>query len=145
MKRLLLTCLIFSSLSVITYPQDLYGNITVSVTGFKSEKGRAQVALFNSEKGFPLDPNYAFTTHTAKINFDRAITTFEAVPQGEYAICAIHDVDSDGEFDRNWIFLPGEGWGTSNDVGGYFGPGSYHESRFILDSTSGQVNVVIHN
>jgi len=123
---------------------DETGNITVVMTNFRNEKGRAQVTLFNSEKGFPLDPNYAYMVKTGAINGGTATVKFMGVGLGEHAICAIHDEDMDGDFDRNWLFLPGEGWGTSNDVGGFFGPGNYNDSRFILDSTDATVNIIIH-
>jgi len=140
MKNLLLAGFLVLMLIMPAFPQttlDEKGDITVVMTNFRNEKGRAQVTLFNSEKGFPLDPSYAYMTKTAAIKFI-------GVPLGEYAICAIHDWDMDGDFDRNWLFLPGEGWGTSNDVGGFFGPGNYHDSRFILDSTDATINIIIH-
>jgi uncharacterized protein (DUF2141 family) len=116
----------------------------VVVTGFKSEKGRAQIALFNSEKGFPLDPDYAFRTNTSDIKSGRSVAMFNNIPYGEYAICVIHDEDMDGDFDKNWLFLPGEGWGTSNGAGGFFGPGGYSDSKFTLDSYNGEIDIVIH-
>lgn len=170
MKRILFICVILAIFTFSAYPQDTYdnvpedvynyspqnmynntgqqtiktGNLTVVVTGLRNPKGRAQVALFNSDKGFPLDPEHAYKTQTANITNGQAIARFNNVPFGEYALCAIHDEDMDGDFDRNWLFLPGEGWGTSNDAGGFFGPGSYKDSKFTLNSQTGLINIVIH-
>lgn len=120
------------------------GNISVLLTGFHNDKGRAQVVIYSSDKGFPLDPNYAYETRTTVIKNGQARVVFNDIPMGEYAISAIHDEDMDGDFDRNWLFIPGEGWGTSNDAGGYWGPGSYKDSRFILDSKDAVIRIIMH-
>ena len=120
------------------------GSITVIMTGFRNDKGRAQVALFDSEQGFPFDPNHAIMTITATIENGSASTVFTNVPTGEYAISVFHDEDMDAEFDRNWIFLPAEGFGTSNNPGGFWGPGGYKDSRFTVDSPTGEIDIYIH-
>lgn len=154
MKKVIFAGFVLIFFAVCAYPQDASdtaadnnitsGNIKVIMTGFRNEKGRAQVALYNSEKGFPLDPNYAYKTISVAIIKGRAVATFYNVPLGKYALSAIHDEDMDGDFDRNWLFLPGEGWGTSNDAGGYFGPGGYQDSRFIIDEREASINIVMH-
>jgi len=153
-KRYFTTGLIFILLIIVSHAQDApdlasdeavtSGDIKVVITGLRNDKGRAQIALFASEKGFPFDASNAYMTRTADVNKGRAVTIFSDVSTGEYAISVIHDEDMDGDFDRNWLFLPGEGWGTSNDVGGFFGPGGYKDSRFILDSRSASINIIVH-
>jgi len=120
------------------------GNITVSTTGFRNDKGQALVAIFNSELGFPSDMNHALIAKTAEIENGMSTVAFTGVPAGKYAISAIHDEDRDMHFDTNWIFLPAEGWGTSNNTQGFFGPGNYRDSRFILDSPDATINIIIH-
>ncbi len=38
------------------------------------------------------------------------------VPPGRYAVQAFHDADDDGKLQRNWLGLPREGIGFSNDA-----------------------------
>jgi uncharacterized protein (DUF2141 family) len=130
-------------------PVDVYnapasGNITVSMVGFRNNVGKAQVAIFKTDEGFPFDSRYAFMTRSASISGEVSQAVFKDVPTGTYAISVFHDEDSDADFDRNWIFLPAEGYGTSNNAGGYFGPGNFRDSVFILDTSEATVGVIIH-
>ncbi len=121
-----------------------HGTISVNMVGFRNEKGRAQVALFRSDKGFPFNAKYAVMVRTASINNASASVIFTDVPTGEYAISAFHDENSNAEFDRNWLFLPAEGYGTSNNTAGFWGPGGYTDSKFLLNAPNAVVNVYIH-
>lgn len=61
---------------------------------------------------------------------------FRGVPPGRYAISAVHDEDSDGEFDRGFFGIPTEGWVASNDAHlGRLGPPTYEDAEFAFDGT----------
>jgi uncharacterized protein (DUF2141 family) len=143
MKKIFLVVISLLVVELTAFAQ-VSGKITVKTTGFRNNKGQALVALFRSEQGFPSNMNHAFIAKTAAIKNGKATVVFTDVPTGEYAVSAIHDEDKDMHFDTNWIFFPAEGWGTSNNTQGFFGPGDYHDSRFILDPADATVNIIIH-
>ncbi len=65
--------------------------------------------------------------------------TFTDIPEGQYAIKAFHDVNDNGKLDTNWLGIPTEPYGFSNDVMGTFGPPSFQEASFEV---KGGENVV---
>ncbi len=55
------------------------------------------------------------------------------VPHGVYAISVFHDVDGDGALKTNFLGIPREPIGASNDARGRFGPPSFEDMKFQLD------------
>ena len=53
-------------------------------------------------------------------------------PKGEYAIALWHDENNDGKLNKNWLGMPTEGYGFSNNVFGAFGPPDYEECTFKI-------------
>jgi uncharacterized protein (DUF2141 family) len=59
----------------------------------------------------------------------------DALPPGEYAIRAMHDLNGNGEMDSNLVGVPTEPWGVSNNARGNFGPPKFEDARFVLQDT----------
>ena len=53
------------------------------------------------------------------------------VKPGTYSIAVFHDVNGNGKLDRNFIGLPNEPYGFSNDVGRR-GPPSFDAARIVV-------------
>ncbi len=49
---------------------------------------------------------------------------------GTYAVKVFHDVDENGTLDTNWMGIPKEPYGFSNDAMGTFGPPSFQQASF---------------
>ena len=58
---------------------------------------------------------------------------FEDVPAGTYAIICFHDENDNGELDTNWLGVPTEKFGFSNNKMGMFGPPKYKDCLISLD------------
>ena len=43
-----------------------------------------------------------------------------------------HDENANGKIDRNFVGIPKEGYGTSNDAKGFMGPPKYEDAKFEL-------------
>lgn len=56
------------------------------------------------------------------------------VAPGTYAIKAFHDVDRNGKLDTNFMGIPKEPYGFSNDAMGTFGPPSFDQASFKVVS-----------
>jgi leucyl/phenylalanyl-tRNA---protein transferase len=59
----------------------------------------------------------------------------DVVP-GSYAIKAFHDVDRNGKLDTNFMGIPKEPYGFSNDAMGTFGPPSFEQASFKVGAGS---------
>jgi len=119
------------------------GQVTVDIVGFKSDRGRAFVALYRGPDGFPNKPNKAFARKIVSIRERRVRVVFDAVPAGELAVSMIHDENGNDEFDTNFVGIPKEGWGTSRDAKAGFGPPSYADA--VLKLAAGErKRIVVH-
>jgi uncharacterized protein (DUF2141 family) len=105
-------------------------SIKVLVVGIHSNDGEVDCALFGSADGFPGVSSKAGRTAKSKIEKGQAVCMFAGVAPGEYAVSVFHDENSNGKLDRDFMGMPKEGVGASNDAAGHFGPPKYDDARF---------------
>ena len=56
----------------------------------------------------------------------------EPLPIGACAVKVFHDVNNNGKLDTNWMGIPTEPYGFSNDAMGTFGPPSFEQARVMV-------------
>ncbi|WP_294393540.1 DUF2141 domain-containing protein [uncultured Sphingomonas sp.] len=91
---------------------DMGAPIEVVVTGVRSGDGMVRVAIC-SQQQFMGDCTWSASA-AAKAGVVSVVV--RNVPPGRYAAQAFHDADNDDKLGRNWIGLPREGIGFSNDA-----------------------------
>lgn len=57
---------------------------------------------------------------------------FPRTAAGTYAIKVFHDVNGNGTIDTNWMGIPNEPYGFSNDAMGTFGPPGFNAASFVV-------------
>lgn len=62
---------------------------------------------------------------------------------GPYVVVVYHDENDNHKFDRNWIGLPTEGFGVSNNPTLYFAPPSFEEAAFKVNGGITHVEVEV--
>jgi uncharacterized protein (DUF2141 family) len=115
-------------------------SLTVRVSQLESDRGRVAVALFASSKDFP-DQKRAFAGQLTKISGGRASVTFANVRPGIYAVAVLHDENENEKMDFNFLGMPLEGYGFSNDAAATFGPPSFEAASFKLSPRNSYVAV----
>lgn len=104
MQHLLLALLLASS-----------ADLTVVVSGISEPKGDVRCALFRSEESFPMNgPNAAKKQQPAKAEHVEFL--FENLTPGKYAIAVGVDWNRNQKIDKNFLGMPTEPWGVSNNV-----------------------------
>ena len=108
--------------------------LTVRVTGARNAKGKIRAALFQDNKGFPNDPARAVQTQAADIDLQTlsAQITFVDLREGVYAVSVFHDENMNQKLDKDFVGIPKEGYGASNNPRKKMGPPSFEEARFRL-------------
>ena len=96
-------------------------SIEVEITNFMSDKGVAQIGLFNTESSF-LENIYK--GKEVKIKDLKAVATFTDIPDGTYAISVFHDKNADGKL-NTFLGIPTENFFMKT-------PGIRQVSRIIL-------------
>lgn len=119
------------SITIVTLQSKESYNITVNVEGLSNSKGKIMMGLYSSEKEF-LKSSYMDVITT--INEKKSSVTFNNVPQGIYAISFIHDENDNGKIDTNFMGIPKEDYGCSNNARGFMGPPKWKDAKFNLKS-----------
>jgi uncharacterized protein (DUF2141 family) len=107
--------------------------ITVQVKNVRNNHGTVRVALFKHEKEYMKDYSLGKIVNA---NTPEVSVIFENMPAGEYAITVFHDENSNAKLDSNFMGVPKEGIGFSNDASASFGPPSWEKAKFTLSQTS---------
>lgn len=104
--------------------------IHVEITGLRTDKGQVLCALYSSADGFPTRPEKAAAKTKSSIANHAATCDFTGVAPGTYAVSVVHDENSNGKLDRNFIGMPKEGVGASNNAKGHMGPPKFDAAKF---------------
>lgn len=124
-----------------TFGCDHSTTIRVVAAGVRHDEGEVRVALFDSKRGFPGEPEHALQRGVAALQGETATFSFAPAPCGTYAVSVFHDEDGDGEMKRDWLGRPAEGWGVSNDATGSFGPPSFEDAAFEAEGDTFTVHL----
>ncbi|NTU53373.1 MAG: DUF2141 domain-containing protein [Chlorobiaceae bacterium] len=111
------------------------GRITVRVNSLRSDAGDLSVALFNGAKGFPGKFERAVMKALVPASDAGHVVVFDNVPFGTYAVAVRHDENANGKLDSNFLGMPKEGVGTSNNPRTRFGPPSFEDASFGFDQS----------
>ncbi|MEQ8580032.1 MAG: DUF2141 domain-containing protein [Balneola sp.] len=115
----------------ISYPEK--GDVTefrLYIEGIEELKGEIRIAMFDSKEKYTKDPIHAIVL---PVDSTTIIWTQEMLPYGEYAIAVYHDKNENGKIDTNFLGIPKEEYGFSNNARGRFGPASWEDSKFIIE------------
>ena len=72
-----------------------------------------------------------------------ADVTFWNIPYGEYAIKVYHDANNDDKLNKNFLGMPTEEYGFSNNARGSFGPPSWDDAKFMFNSAKDTLHITI--
>ena len=137
--------LIFAMLPAPAFAQSGCPGIHVKILNIKNSTGTVACALFESPDGFPAEYlRYATNVMVIKIRKSQARCDFEDIPPGTYAMAVIHDENMNGKLDANWLGIPTEGYGFSNDAKGAVGAPSFSAASFLYDGQDIDLTMSLH-
>jgi uncharacterized protein (DUF2141 family) len=123
MKNSILMLIVFLHGSLILFAQN---TIIVEIINFASDKGVAQIGLFNKETLF-LDKVY--NGKEVRIKDQKAVVVFTGIPDGTYAISVFHDKNRDEKL-NTFLGIPTEKYAASNNAPSKFGPPKWKDAKF---------------
>jgi len=101
--------------------------LEIEIVNLSSDKGVVQLELLDENQKSMLGKK-------GSIENKRCIITIDNLPASKYAVRYIHDENSNDKLDTNWMGIPSEGYGFSNNAYGSFGPKSFDEWLFEVKS-----------
>lgn len=118
----------------LTHSQEVDGQeITVKIENLKSDKGHVYISLYDTETSF-LGKGFKGTISTIK---NKSCTiTFKDIPNGIYAISFFHDENENKKMDSNFLGIPKEDYGCSNNARGFMGPPKWEDAKFEVNNKS---------
>ena len=126
MKKTVLLSTLFSSLL-------LSHSITVKISNVHKGKGQILIGLFNSSDGFREIDSVYKQGIISTVDSTELVYLFTDVPSGVYALSTFHDENKNSKLDKNFLGMPKEGYGFSNNLRPTFRPASFEESLFKLN------------
>ena len=127
----------FSALSFSRPPASLH----VQIHGARSDQGKVLVLVFDNEDGFPDQVEKAFKQLVLESKNGKAEFSLDTIPAGKYAVTVLHDEDDNGIMTTNFVGLPQEKYGFSNNPKIYFGPPSFEKSAVHLGSENREITI----
>ena len=124
--------LVFANLPATVFAQSSScTGIHVKILNIRNSMGTVDCALFESPVGFPLEfLRSATNVMVIRVRNTEARCDFENIPPGTYALAIIHDENMNGKLDTNWLGIPAEGYGFSNDAKASLGAPSFSAASF---------------
>jgi len=104
--------------------------LRVEVSSPRNAIGTLNCRLFSDAGAFP-DGDGVRTVRVA-IGSAQAACVFEDLPAGIYAVAVVHDENGNGKLDRNFLGIPIEGYGVSNNRTYAASSPKWDESRFAV-------------
>src|SRR6266403_2740071 len=121
------------------------GSIAVRVTGARNTKGKIGVTLFQDAQGFPDDTSKAIRQQSVDIdpNTMSAQMTFKDLPEGTFAVSVLNDENGNGKMDKNFVGMPKEGYGASNNPKKKKRAPTFDEAKFSLNTSEQAIEITL--
>lgn len=114
--------------------------VKVQVNGLEHAEGRVLLMLVDCKEDWKaFKPAFGLAAEPAEGSI---VAIFENIPAGEYGICVFHDENANEDLDRNFMGLPREPFGFSNDRG-RFGPPSFKRASFTVGEQPVEVPIAL--
>ena len=124
MKNILLIPLLLLSLLPSENPK-----LVLKISNIQKMQGDIKIGIFKSDSSF-LKEDLALKNYSIKVIKNTAFITITDLPKGEYAISMFHDENSDNKMNTNFIGIPKEPYGFSNNVKPKMSAPKYKECKF---------------
>ncbi len=133
--------LVFLMLSVFTgFAFAQTANLTIKINGIQNAKGTMNFAVYDNAENYDKSKDY-FVGESVKVESLDFVYVFEDMPYGTYAISLFQDEDENDELNTNWIGMPKELFGFSNDAKAKMGPPDFVDASFEI---KGDMELVIN-
>ena len=132
--------LIFGCSFISTSETPVDRKLQITVSNIKSLEGNIMVAVFNADQKFLGEDVVAGKIEPVTQTGEMTIM-IDGLPFGEYAISVFHDENANEILDANFVKMPVEPYGFSNNARGRFGPPTFEDAK--INFTSSQNNFSI--
>ena len=116
----------------------------VVASGARSDNGNISFTLYGDNAARFLKPHGSIALTRVGLAGRGAEACFGVSSPGSVAVAIFHDENNNHHFDRNFLGLPSEGYGFSNNPAILFGPPSFKAARVTLRMGDNRIFVRLH-
>ena len=128
------------SLIILNHSSTSY-DLTINVKGFPSSKGEAYIAIYRATDDFPVfGKQYKGKTTTISENASQVV--FSGITSGSYAVAVYHDKNNNNVLDKNYLGIPTEAYGFSNNARRTFSAPSFSEASVVVNNSK-TINITV--
>jgi len=115
------------------------GELTVTITDIRESQGTLLISVVDSDAGWN---NQAKPVAAQKMAAAKGEMTFKFgnLPAGRYAVQVMHDQNDNGKLDSNFLGIPSEGYGFSNNPN-VMRKAHFDEARFEVGAEAKAITI----
>ena len=117
-------------------------HLVIKVADLRNGTGDVVMGVFRSADGFPADRAKA-VAWAVKPAAAGGVTFDADLPPGDYAVGVLHDENRNGHIDTNFLGIPTEGYGVTNNPKPKRRAATFKEATFTLPKDGAAVTVSI--
>ena len=118
--------IVLSALLLAFCALNAQANLEISIHDLKDDRGNILLELLDSNEE-------TLKAIVQKIDTLPFYVSINNLQPGTYAVKFFHDSNSNGQLDMNWMGIPKEGFGFSNNAYGMFMPKKFEEWLFEVN------------
>jgi uncharacterized protein (DUF2141 family) len=141
------TPLIFKALIMVTFISSFSSQqagerltLKLTVSNIKNAVGDIYIAVYADEATYMKD---RFAEAIAPIETEGTLDVEIKIPKGTYAITIFHDENGDAKLNTNFVGIPKEPFGFSNNPKMMFGPPNFKEASFDFTEDGQQISIAL--
>lgn len=115
--------------------------LTIYVCGIHKIKGSLFVAVFDSAEDYENGSEYAVKKIKIPVREKKQPLEIEGLEFGEYGIKMYHDINENGELDKNFMGMPKEPYGFSNNAEALFSSPGFEETIFDFSIQNSSISI----
>jgi len=96
-------------------PAQPTAKLTVVIEGLRDKSGQVCLRVYSGEQGFPASAKGVVQSGCTKVTGKSVTKDFYGLKPGTYAVALYADKNSDSKLNTNFLGIPSEGFGISNN------------------------------
>lgn len=115
MSKIRSVCLATAAAALVWFPAAnlaAANSLTVRIQGLRSDAGQVLIAVCTAGT---FQEGRCREERRLRAGEARTAVDFPGIPAGTYAVKIVHDENGNGRLDTDWLGIPVEGYGLSND------------------------------
>ena len=119
------------------------GNLELTVNGLQNDQGTVRVALFHTSEAYDKSAEDKGAFQSVEIPIQKGVAryVFNGIPYGDYAIKLYHDENGNKKLDTNFVGIPKEPYGFSNNARGTLLAPEYVKAKFTLNAANKAIEI----